>query len=353
MRPSTIHVVVGGQYGSEAKGHVAAHLSKQRIGDNVIGIRVGGPNAGHTVVGRDGDRWALRQIPVAAVTNRHARLVIAAGSEIDTEVLEREITDLDGAGYSVSNRLFIDREVTLIDPAHKIQEAELSTRIGSTAKGIGAARAARLMRTAATYAHRGEGSDTAPLIRDWMVAGARVVIEGTQGYGLGLHAGNYPYVTAGNCRVIDCLAQTGIGPWDGLIIPVVVVRPNPIRVAGNSGPMIGETTWEDLGLNQERTTVTQKIRRVGAWDHNLVAAAIAANGGAEAQIALSMFDHVSKNDVDQDDPARLNQAILKDWRNKIARAGGRLRFVTTGPATCIDLSGTPQMRDRAVNRIRL
>lgn len=45
-----VDVLVGGQYGSEGKGHVAAYLAKEYD----ILVRVGGPNAGHTVSGPSG-----------------------------------------------------------------------------------------------------------------------------------------------------------------------------------------------------------------------------------------------------------------------------------------------------------
>lgn len=45
-------VVVGGQYGSEGKGAIAAQLSaKAPGGSEHVAIRVAGPNAGHTVIG--------------------------------------------------------------------------------------------------------------------------------------------------------------------------------------------------------------------------------------------------------------------------------------------------------------
>ena len=70
--PGKLQVVVGGQFGSEAKGAVAAHLAAKE--DDLFAVRVAGPNAGHTVIGNDGREWKLQQIPVAAVSNRYARL---------------------------------------------------------------------------------------------------------------------------------------------------------------------------------------------------------------------------------------------------------------------------------------
>ncbi|UGX99895.1 adenylosuccinate synthetase [Bradyrhizobium quebecense] len=45
-----VDVVVGGMYGSEGKGHIAAYLAN----DYDILVRVGGPNAGHTVSSSSG-----------------------------------------------------------------------------------------------------------------------------------------------------------------------------------------------------------------------------------------------------------------------------------------------------------
>src|SRR5580692_767142 len=118
-----LQVVVGGQAGSEGKGAIAAYLAREhRRG---LSIRVAGPNAGHTVIGRcppdcmeqyldpavkipdhqhDRHPWRLQQVPVAVVTNQTETLAIAAGSEVDLEILSREVRSLDAAGYHVSGR---------------------------------------------------------------------------------------------------------------------------------------------------------------------------------------------------------------------------------------------------------
>jgi adenylosuccinate synthase len=300
-----VQVVVDGQYGSTGKGAVCAHLAAP---DNnpagLSAVRVAGPNAGHSAVDPTGRKWPLRQIPVAAVIDPRARLYIAAGSEIDPDVLGIEISELEAAGYDIRSRLTIDAMATVIDPVHKRVEADASLveRIGSTGKGIGAARADRIMRRASavrdTYLadlyHLG---DTAALMRQDLGDDRTVQIEGTQGYGLGLHHPNYPQVTSSNCRAMDFLAMAGISPWDTVVDDLeiwLVFRPYPIRVAGNSGPLLGETTWAGLGLPEERTTVTNKVRRVGHWDPALARAAVYANGGPSENLylALTMADQL-------------------------------------------------------------
>jgi len=60
---SYVDVIVGGQYGSEGKGQVAAYLAKEYD----LLVRVGGPNAGHRVPGiPDPCRHASRREPTGA-----------------------------------------------------------------------------------------------------------------------------------------------------------------------------------------------------------------------------------------------------------------------------------------------
>jgi len=299
----TIYCVVGGQYGSEAKGHVAAQLHQTR---NIpVAVRVGGANAGHTVIDENGVRFPLRTIPVAAAVDHEAELVIAAGSEIDLPVLYAEIKMLEDAGHPVIDRLFIDSEATIIDDEHKQQETNLVGEVGSTGKGIGAARAARMLRKATTardsvISHTGWLTDTSAMLNDRHQSGVNILIEGTQGYHLGLHAGHYPQSTTNDCRAIDVIAQAGVTPLNRPEI-WLVFRTYPIRVAGNSGEMGKEISWDVLEgrsggyIQPERTTVTQKIRRVAEWDHQAARMAINGNGGAaneKLHLALTMVDYL-------------------------------------------------------------
>lgn len=300
-----LQVVVGGQFGSEAKGHVTAQLVKAvPISQDVAVMRVAGPNAGHSVVDEFGQKWAFRQLPVSVVLPHDGGVkhLIAAGSEVDGDVLLDEIDRVSAGkiGFRTSD-LIVDPQATIIEPRHKKTEADeaLTSKVGSTAKGIGAARADRLMRTAHRVADdkwllselAARGVDVEPTSPD-IERFDNVIIEGTQGFGLGLHGAFYPYATSSDCRAIDFLAMAGISPWVAQRVQVwVVARMFPIRVAGNSGPLASETSWEALGLPEEKTTVTQKVRRVGLWDDKLVCDAVRANGGAPTvRLAITMAD---------------------------------------------------------------
>jgi adenylosuccinate synthase len=308
QKPAKLDVVVGGQFGSEAKGHVAAQLAQKRRqqGYEVTTVRVAGPNAGHSAIGsKDGKKWALRQVPITAVVDP-GLLCLAAGSEIDEEVLQQECDQLDQAGYNVTQRLVVDAQATVLEPRHKQDEKDdnYTNRFGSTGKGVGAARIARLARTAATWgATEPIQNNVARVCKQALQNGECVIVEGTQGYGLGLHAGFYPYSTSSDCRAIDFLAMAGINPWQtNTELQVwVVARSYPIRVAGNSGPLKEELTWEQMNqLTQghvttpELTTVTQKPRRIGNWDPTLVKDALEANGAPSpnTKLILTFADYI-------------------------------------------------------------
>lgn len=301
---SKLEVVVGGQFGSEAKGRVTLERVRKHDlhGLPTASVRVAGPNAGH-VVWDQGYRFAMRSLPVGFVLPE-TKLYVAAGSEVDFEVLREEVDLVESFGYEVRSRLFIHPQATWLEPVHREREAgsDLNQRLGSTAKGIGAARADRIWRTATlvgenpAFKELGTVYDFTEDLRNRMVRDTAVVIEGTQGYGLGLHAGHYPQCTSSDARAVDFLAMAGLNPWDlndaSDFSVHMVIRPFPIRVAGNSGELTGETTWADLGLQEERTTVTNKVRRVGEFEPELVRSALLANGVRKTFLHLSMVDQV-------------------------------------------------------------
>jgi hypothetical protein len=136
-------VVVGGQFGSEAKGACAAALAARS--NSPLVIRTGGPNAGHTVW-REEIEYKLRQLPTAAVSNPTARIALAAGSVVDPELLAKEMAE---TGWGPLRFVHVDEAATVLEPRHLDQEAQdAGLHNWSTQKGIGAARADRIMRKA-------------------------------------------------------------------------------------------------------------------------------------------------------------------------------------------------------------
>lgn len=334
---SIVHIVAGGQFGSEGKGAFTAALTKLTRPD--VLVRVAGPNAGHTAYDNRGQKWSLRQIPVGAVVDHESKLIIGQGSEIDPEVLLEEIDMLEKAGIPIAERLMVDYNATIIEPHHLQRERdELET--GSTKKGVGAARADRIMRSAARVSDYGLDFCTLGDTVQWMLnfkynpttgQELRIVIEGTQGYGLGLHTEWYPQCTSSNTRPGDFLAMTGLQPTDAeRIIPWLVFRTHPIRIAGNSGNLANETTWEEIGQEVEFTTVTKMPRRVGLWDQALATEAIRNCGGRAVRPVLQFLDYI------QPDLAGLNEwtsDLGETVRDLEQQYGFPILYVGTGPQT--------------------
>ena len=317
-----VSIVVGGQFGSEGKGKVT--LEKVRLTKNKdkIVVRVGGPNSGHTGYDRQGRRWALRQMPAGCI-DKNVDVVFPAGSYIDPDLLLSEISELE---YP-KNRIFISKYARVISAKDKAweQDGRLIGSIGSTGSGVGGAVMAAVARGAENFplvSHDVDHCsplasyvcDTTEMMAKRLNKKARIFIEGSQGFGLSLLDGGYwPKATSRLTTAAGALAEAGLSPVDVDDV-TLVLRTFPIRVGGDSGPLLGETTWEavasitgrtdDLG---ELTTVTKKLRRVGCFDNELVKRAIAANNPTE--IVLNHLDYLDQQKGFSDLQGRGQRAV--------------------------------------------
>lgn len=273
-------IVVGGQWGSEGKGAVIYEIGS----DYRTHVRVGGPQAGHSVKLSSGKVLKLQCIPVGALLGKES--VIGMASVLDPDVLHREIGWFEDLGIPLD--LTIDPAATVLSYRYKEDEkmAGLVSRLGSTGKGVGMARAERIMRRAATVGTWASHQEIAPgvrvgdtraLLRQRLIDPANgVLVEAAQGVQLSLFSsGYYPFVTSSEATPTGSFADLGIPlRLASRFETMGVFRTFPIRVAGNSGPMPNEITWEELegwrGVpipeSEKTTTVTLKTRRVAQWD---------------------------------------------------------------------------------------
>ena len=136
------------------------------------------------------------------------------------------------------------------------------------------------------------------VLADAMVAGKRILLEGTQGTGLSLHHGEYPHVTTRDTTVSGCLADAGIAPSNVRKV-IMVCRTYPIRVGGPSGPMAHEVDMAEIHRRSgipleelektERTTTTDRPRRIAEFDWLQFRDAVQLNGPTD--IALTFVDY--------------------------------------------------------------
>lgn len=311
-RQRLVDVLVGGQWGSEGKGHIVSHLAP----DYAVLLRVGGPNAGHKVYLEDGKVHSFFHLPSGTRHAPQAELVLGPGAVIFVPKLMKEIAD----AAVTAGRLWIDPQAMIIEEAdQEFERKTLKDDIASTAQGVGVATARKVLRN-----HFPGGPDVRlardipdlkPFIkptRDVLDRvfrdGDRVFLEGTQGTGLSLHHGDYRWVTSRDTTVSGCLADAGIAPSRVRRV-VMVCRTFPIRVQNpdreghHSGPMGREITYEQLAARSkipieqlrdtEKTTTTHRQRRLAEFSWDLLRRASALNGPTD--IALSFADYIDIN----------------------------------------------------------
>jgi adenylosuccinate synthase len=205
-----VDVLVGGELGSEGKGHIAAHISR----DYGLLVRVGGPNAGHTVMSA-GIKHTYHHLPSGTLANPRARLLLGPGAVLGVPKLLDEIADCQVD----SDRLSIDPQAMTISKRDINGEMrELRDRIGSTAQGVGYATARKIRRDTSVRLARDVPllrpylRPAAEVLRDAYESGTRVLMEGTEGTGLSVHHGPYPSVTSRDTTAAGCLSEAGISP---------------------------------------------------------------------------------------------------------------------------------------------
>jgi adenylosuccinate synthase len=298
-------VLIGGEYGSEGKGHISSYLAPEY---DVL-LRVGGPNAGHKVF-EDPEPYTHHQLP-SGTRCTTARLIIGPGAVLSVPKLLQEIADCRVS----ADRLSIDPQAMIIEDSDCRREARsLVGSIGSTGQGVGYATARKVMRGALTPPVRlaKDIRSLKPFLRDCreqleraFSQGQRVFLEGTQGTGLSLHHAYYPHVTSRDTTAAGCLAEAGISPTR-VRKAIMVCRSYPIRVQSpsrtrTSGPMSRNLTWREISRRSgipeaelrrtERTSTTNRKRRVGEFDWNLFRRAVSLNGPSD--IALTFADYIS------------------------------------------------------------
>lgn len=323
-----VSIVVGGQFGSEGKGKVAWWFARKNQVSSVV--RVGGTNSGHTVIDTSGKPVIFRTLPTAAI-DREVNCILPAGSYIDIDILFHEIKT---AGIS-PDKIKIHPNAAIITEEQKQMEkdAGLLERIGSTGSGTGAAVSMRAMRDNRFVCAKDVGElsqfvcDTDEFLRQEISSRHEVLIEGTQGFGLSsLRSPYYPKATSRDTTAAGFLSETGLSPFDVTNI-IMVIRTFPIRVAGDSGPLPNELTWDDVTAFAKKddpiceyTSVTQLLRRVGRFDPDIILRAIRTN--RPNQIVLNHLDYIpgTDNTITQDRLAFIN-SVQQQIHTKIDYVG--------------------------------
>lgn len=265
------NILMDGQFGSTGKGLVAGYLGRyNRIN---IAVTNSSMNAGHTFY-VDDVKYVTKHIPVSGIVNPNSQIYLCAGAIINPDFLLREIEE-----FGIENRLHIHPRAAVIELEDIEREQEKMKGIASTCSGCGSA----LMRKIERRAKLAKDNKKINFfiseidLNECMDRGMKVLMEVPQGFDLSINSGlAYPYCTSREITVSAAMADAQVHPsYLGKI--TVVIRTYPIRVGniieedkkiGDSGPFYPdsiEITWEELGINPEYTTNTNRIRRIATF----------------------------------------------------------------------------------------
>ena len=272
-----IHCVVDGQFGSTGKGALAAwlaHMAMRQQGNfNFAGsIYSGGPNSGHTCYFKD-KKIVCKQLPTFSVymsmENMILPVYLSAGAVIDREILKQE------AEANPDIPIFVHPNAAILtDEDRKAEETGSIAEVAGTRSGTGAALMRKIAREPRAIAKNSLGDLTTNVV----LQNHRIkpedhayFMEVAQGFSLGINSQFYPKVTSRECTVMQGLADARIAPRH-LTRTYMAIRTYPIRVGNVDGYDSGdwysdqvETTWEEIGVEPEITTVTKRVRRVATF----------------------------------------------------------------------------------------
>jgi adenylosuccinate synthase len=318
-----VRVVVGAQFGDEAKGKITDFLAS---GARYVVRTGGGPNAGHSIHLAEGT-VVLHQLACGVL--RHGVVGMSGpGMVLQPTKLEAEIQELEHRGLLRGQVVLSDRAHVLL-PVHELEDAweddlraakNPKAGLGTTRRGIGPAyadragrfglrfgdlsRPARLKETLellyATKAHVPNlppidelatelsevGGRLAPLIRptepilwDAIARGETILLEGAQSALLDVDFGTYPFVTSSHPTSAGALVGSGIPPTEVTEV-IGIAKAYSTRVG--AGPFPTEDSGEQgeflRRVGGERGATTGRPRRCGWLDLVLLRYAARLNG---------------------------------------------------------------------------
>lgn len=292
-----LHVIVDLQFGSCGKGLFAGYLAGKINPDTIV--TAWAPNAGHTYIDKStGVKMVNICLPNGIVAESVKNVLFGPGTVVNPELLLSELNAYDE--FMGGKRLCIHEHAAVVTEMHRQREAEYAFKIGSTMKGCGAALIDKISRdpdhcNVAKVALKGTDLEKYIVTKEEynrLIDDAGVVlVEGAQGFSLGMNNGFYPYTTSRECTFQQLMVDCSLPRRAAFVERVYgVCRTYPIRVAnrfkdgvqvGTSGPCYDdqiELQWSDIGLEPELTTVTKLPRRIFTFSVEQIRQAVRMNG---------------------------------------------------------------------------
>ncbi len=270
-----VNFLIDGQWGSTGKGKLAGYLY-ERYKNITMAISDNMPNAGHTFT-RDGKNFIFKALPTGVLFDGVTSLIgpqAVIGEEqlqIEMEMVKNEIGHYP--------KLMIHPMASVVTASDKESEAGIVSKMASTGQGSCAATVKKMWRAGeANLAKHSKildpyVGDTHTYMQQQLKNGGTALSEGSQGFDLSMHCGHsYPHVTSRDCLIGRMMDNAGC-PVKSVGNIIACLRTLPIRVGSTentSGPYYDDQTelnWDEVSKMcghevEERTTVTQRVRRV-------------------------------------------------------------------------------------------
>lgn len=289
---SNVHVIYGGQFGSESKRLFTEYYCQVFKPDVIVTNAL--PNSG----GFDSknDKWSALPIGYPC------KIMISPGSAIDPYNLQKEMSQLPKGA-----KVLIHQNAAVVTSEHCTGENSF-VKVGSTMTGGAAAVMDKMKRDPDSKVLAKFNYET---IGNWewfhhLMAAERVLMICAQGHSLSLNFGFWPYCTSRNTSPAQVVADAGI-PMQWVKRVIGCFRTFPIRVAnryGNDGLMIGysgpgyedqkEISWAEVGVPDEYTSVSKKVRRVFTFSEAQYVESIMMNGTTD--VFLGFINYLKPED---------------------------------------------------------
>ena len=282
-----VKLVTDLQYGSTGKGLLAGYLAETWKPEAVITANM--PNAGHTYIDQARNMMVHKILPNGVVSPDCRAIFIGPGSafwptQLDKEVRQAQMYGYLNRGYET---IFIHEHAMIMDKSYQALEESEYSRIASTMQGSAAAMKAKIDRdpqgcvTVGQHYYNEESTleyffeemsinvqVLSPYTWNlWLERFPKILAEGSQGFSLGINQAFYPYCTSRECTPHRQMSEMGLPNikaevWGTLRTFPIRVGNTPDGFSGHTYPDQEELTWEELGQHAEKTTVTQRVRRV-------------------------------------------------------------------------------------------
>lgn len=272
-----VHVICDLQWGSCAKRLFTEYYADLWKPDIII--TNGMPNSGG--YDSEGVKWSA--LPIGHPCD----IMIAPGAVINEKDLHREMGNLPREA-----KVYIHQNAGVVSE-QDLEAEEKYLRIGSTMTGGAAVTKRKMDRNPDDLVVARDFFEHTMNNMGWLrklASAKRVLVLCAQGHGLSINFGFYPYTTSRNTSPAQSIADAGIAPQHVKKI-IGCCRPYPIRVSNRfdkDGNMVGfsgpcyddqkEITWDTIGVPEEITSVSKKVRRVFSFSPTQLIEAVAITG---------------------------------------------------------------------------